>query len=91
MVKYRDRDAPVTKEGIIFRTFGYTHPLNACFCDVEYAPNTIYQTSDPRAMRFLYRDPSDSKGVGATYYKFYFDGGLKFIKRNYPQYQILHK
>ncbi|MFX1298186.1 MAG: hypothetical protein ACFFD2_25450 [Promethearchaeota archaeon] len=91
MVEFRDRDAPVTKEGIIFRTYGYTHPLNACFCDVEYAPASIYTTSDPRALRYLYRHPSDGTGVGQRYYKFYFDGGLQFIKKNYPEYQIFHK
>ncbi|NVM55855.1 MAG: hypothetical protein HWN66_19300 [Candidatus Helarchaeota archaeon] len=82
MTQFRDRDAPITKEGIIFRTYGYTHPLNACFCDVEYAPASIYSTSDPRAIR------SDPEGL---YYKFYFDGGLQFIKKKYPQYQISHK
>ncbi len=91
VVKFRDRDAPVSKEGIIFRTYGYSHPKNACFCDVEYALESIYQSSDPRAPRCLYRGLSDGKGVGPRYYKFYFDGGLQFIKNKYPIYQISHK
>lgn len=82
MTKFRDRDAPITKEGLIFRTYGYIHPANACFCDVEYAPASIYVTSDPRAIR---------TGPMGTYYKFYFDGGLQYVKENYPAYQILHK
>ncbi len=91
MVRYRDRDAPVTEEGIIFRTYGYMHPANACFCDVEYAPETIYKTIDPRAIRFLYRGISEGTGSGPHYFKFYFDGGLQYVKKNYPQYQIFHK
>ena len=82
MPKFRDRDAPISKEGIIFRTYGYIHPPNACFCDVEYAPSSIYSTSDPRAIR---------TGSGEIFYKFYFDGGLQFIKKKYPIYQIFHK
>jgi len=78
-MRVRDRDSPVTKEGIIFRVMGYNHPLNACFCDVEYAPETIYVSEEKRALR---------EGKCCRYYKFYFDGGLKFIKRNYPQYTI---
>jgi len=82
MIRFRDRDAPITEEGIIFRTYGYTHPSNACFCDVEYAPASIYTTEDPRAVR---------TGPEGTFYKFYADGGLQFIKTKYPDYQILHK
>ena len=75
----RDRDAPVTKEGIIFRVLGYDHPPNACICDVEYAPASIYQSQDPRAPRGK---------SGAEYYKFYFDQGLNFVKKRFPQYQV---
>ena len=82
MPGFRDRDAPISKEGIIFRTYGYSHPPNACFCDVEYAPSTIYTTTDPRAIR---------TGPQGTFYKFYSDGGLQFIKTEYPDYQILNK
>ncbi len=81
----------MTKEGLIFRTYGYTHPPNAAFCDVEYAPETIYQSSDPRAIRQLYRGPFDGKGVGQRYFKFYFDGGLRYVKEQFPQYQLLHQ
>ncbi|RLI07528.1 hypothetical protein DRO42_07950 [Candidatus Bathyarchaeota archaeon] len=81
-MRFRDRDAPVTPEGLIFRAYGYDHPEGACFCDLEYAPETLYQTDNPRAVR---------DGGPTRYYKFYFDGGLKFVKERYPQYQILHR
>ncbi len=77
---FRDRDFLLTKEGIIFRVFGYNHPVNASVCDVEYAPSGIYHSSDPRAVRGI-----------KDYYKFYFDGGLKFIQKKYPQYQIKYE
>jgi len=81
-MRFRDRDAPVTPEGFIFRTYGYNHPEDACFCDLEYAPEDTYQTDNPRAVR----------GSGLTrYYKFYFDGGLRFVSEHYPQYQLFHK
>jgi predicted nucleotidyltransferase len=75
----RDRDAPVTKEGLIFRVYGYSHPAQSCVCDVEYAPEEIYSTDDPRAIR------ETAKG---RYYKFYQDGGLRFVEEKYPQYQL---
>ena len=81
-MRFRDRDAPVTPEGLIFRTYGYDHPSDACFCDLEYAPETMYQTDNPRAIRG--REPT-------LYYKFYFDGGLRFVREHYPQYQLFHK
>jgi predicted nucleotidyltransferase len=77
--KVRDRDSPVTKEGLIFRVYGYDHPPCSCVCDVEYAPEQIYKTDDPRAIR---QSPSQ------RYYKFYVDGGLKFVSKNYPGYQL---
>ncbi len=79
---FRDRDSPVTPEGLIFRAYGYDHPPDACFCDLEYAPETIYETDNPRALR---------NGGSTKYYKFYFDGGLKFISEHYSQYQIYNK
>lgn len=82
--RVRDRDAPVTGEGIILRVYGYSHPLNAAICDAEYASERIYRSNDARALR------KDRKSE-VIYYKFYSDGGLQFIKRNYPQYQIYHK
>lgn len=81
-MRFRDRDSPVTPEGLIFRAYGYDHPPDACFCDLEYALETIYKTDDPRALR---------DGRPKKYYKFYFDGGLKFVKKRHPQYQISHK
>jgi predicted nucleotidyltransferase len=80
--RIRDRDAPLSPEGIIFRVYGYNHPKNACLCDVEYANSRIYNSKDPRAPRFA-KD-------GENYYKFYADGGLNFVKHNYPQYLIFY-
>lgn len=79
--KFRDRDAPVTPEGLIFRTYGYNHPEGSCFCDLEYAPETLYRTDDPRALR---------DGLPTRYYKFHFDGGLRFALDHDPPYKILH-
>lgn len=79
----RDRDAPVTKEGIILRVYGYSHPPNAAICDAEYASERIYRSDDTRALR------KDRKS-GSTYYKFYSDEGLQFIKDSYPQYQVYY-
>ncbi|MFQ6053016.1 MAG: nucleotidyltransferase domain-containing protein [Candidatus Bathyarchaeia archaeon] len=81
-MRFRDRDAPVTPEGLIFRTYGYCHPEGSCFCDLEYAAENVYRTDDPRAVR---------EGGPTRYYKFYFDGGLRFVKERYPRYQILHR
>ena len=82
IMRFRDRDAPITPEGLLFRTYGYDHPVNACFCDLEYAPDTLYSTEDPRAVR---------DGGEERYLKFYFDGGMKFIRDHFPHYQILHE
>ena len=83
-VKLRDRDGIVTKEGLIFRVFGYSHPRNAYICDVEYASANIFQSKDPRALR-------NGAGSGKVFYKFYDDEGWKFVFKNYPQYTLLHK
>jgi predicted nucleotidyltransferase len=77
--RVRDRDSPVTKEGIIFRVYGYNHPPKRCVCDVEYAPEQIYRTGDPRAIR---------QSSSQFYYKFYVDGGLRFVSKNFPEYQL---
>jgi predicted nucleotidyltransferase len=77
--RVRDRDSPVTKEGLIFRVYGYQHPPKGCVCDVEYAPEEIYRTDDPRSIR---------KSSSGNYYKFFVDGGLRFVAKNYPQYQL---
>jgi predicted nucleotidyltransferase len=82
--KLRDRDAIVTSEGIIFRVYGYNHPPNAYVCDPEYAPDSVYKTTIPRAVR------KASKGK-EVYYKFYFDQGLRFVKKNYPKYTIQYE
>ncbi|MHA1709569.1 MAG: nucleotidyltransferase domain-containing protein [Candidatus Baldrarchaeia archaeon] len=77
--KLRDRDAPISKEGIIFRVLGYDHPKSGYICDPEYAPATIYKSNNKRAPR---------TGCKILYYKFYQDEGLKFILNRYPQYQV---
>jgi len=82
VLRVRDRDAPVTQEGIIFRVYGYDHPPTACVCDVEYAPETIYRSRDPRAVR---------DRLPIRYYKFYGDEGLRFVMKNYPQYTFFHE
>ena len=83
-VKLRDRDGIITKEGIIFRVFGYSHPRGAYICDTEYASSNIFQSKDPRALR-------NGAGSGKVFYKFYDDEGWKFIFKNYPQYTFMHK
>jgi len=80
-LRLRDRDAIITKEGLIFRVFGYSHPLNAYICDVEYAPTEIFKSNNPKAFR--------SQGQ-RVFYKFYEDEGLKFVKKSCPQYLIFH-
>lgn len=83
-VKLRDRDGIVTKEGLIFRVFGYSHPENAYICDAEYASAEIFKSDDPRA-------PRDGAGKSKLFYKFYDDEGWKFIHKNYPKYTIMHE
>jgi predicted nucleotidyltransferase len=81
--KLRDRDAIVTKEGLTFRVYGYSHPSNAYICDPEYSPATLFTSTNPRkAIR--------AKGP-EIYYKFYEDEGLQFIQEKYPQYLIRYK
>ena len=78
----RDRDAIVTKEGMIFRVFGYSHPPNAYICDVEYAPATIFESANPKALR--------QKGQN-VFYKFYEDEGWKFVQNRFRQYTVFHE
>jgi predicted nucleotidyltransferase len=78
----RDRDAIQTKEGLIFRVFGYSHPNDAYVCDAEYASSKIFLSKDPRAPR---------TGRSEVFYKFYNDEGMKLITRKYPQYIINHE
>jgi predicted nucleotidyltransferase len=78
----RDRDAILTKEGLIFRVFGYSHPPNAYICDTEYASAKIFTSTDPRAPR---------TGGNQLFYKFYNDEGLKLVFSQFPQYTIFHE
>jgi len=79
--KLRDRDAVLTREGLIFRVYGYSHPPKAYVCDVEYAPASVFTSEDPRAFRQKQKQ---------IYYKFYSDQGLRFVREKYPQYMIWH-
>jgi predicted nucleotidyltransferase len=78
----RDRDSILTKEGLLFRVFGYSHPPNAYLCDAEYASAKIFQSTDPRAPR---------EGKDGLYYKFYNDEGMKLVAKKYPQYLLFHE
>lgn len=78
----RDRDAIVTKEGLIFRVFGYSHPSNAYICDAEYSSSQIFKSNNPKAPR--------SRGQ-QVFYKFYEDEGFRFVRAFYPQYLIFHE
>jgi predicted nucleotidyltransferase len=81
-LKLRDRDAIITKDGIIFRVYGYIHPSGAYVCDPEYASPTVFRSTNPRARR------------GETeplYYKFFADEGLKLVLNKFPQYTIFYE
>lgn len=78
----RDRDAIVTREGIIFRVFGYSHPPHAYICDAEYASATVFTSTDPRAPR---------NGKNQTFYKFYNDEGWKLTFNHFTQYTVFHE
>jgi predicted nucleotidyltransferase len=82
-IELRDRDAIVTRENIIFRVYGYVHPLGGYICDPEYAPEGIYKSMESRA----FRKSLDRRQV---YCKFYSDEGLRFIMRNYPRYTVYY-
>ena len=81
-VKLRDRDAIVSKEGIIFRVFGNDHPKDMYICDAEYASAKIFTSKDPRAPR---------TGAKQLFFKFYNDEGLKLVFKRFPQYTIFYK
>jgi predicted nucleotidyltransferase len=81
-MKLRDRDAILTKDGIIFRVYGYIHPSGAYVCDTEYAPPTVFRSTNPRARR------GESESV---YYKFFADEGLKLILNKFPQYTLFYE
>ncbi|MDH5482135.1 MAG: nucleotidyltransferase domain-containing protein [Candidatus Bathyarchaeota archaeon] len=80
-LRLRDRDAILTREGLILRVFGYSHLPNAYICDAEYASAKIFKSDNPRAFR------TDGNRV---FYKFYDDEGWKFVKDNFPQYMTFH-
>lgn len=80
-LRLRDRDAIITKEGLIFRVLGYSHPREFFICDAEYASSKIFKSDDPSAPRSLGEE---------LFYKFYEDEGWKFIRDRYPKYMILH-
>ena len=81
-LRLRDRDGILTSEGLIFRVFGYSHPLDAYVCDAEYASANIFTSNDPRAPR------TDGN---QTFYKFYDDEGWKLVFKRYPKYTINHE
>jgi predicted nucleotidyltransferase len=81
-VSLRDRDGILTREGLIFRVFGYSHLPNAYICDAEYASANIFQSTDPRAPR---------EGKDQLFYKFYNDEGMKLVAKKYPQYLVFHE
>jgi predicted nucleotidyltransferase len=78
----RDRDGILTREGLIFRVFGYSHPTDVYVCDAEYASAKIFTSKDPRAPR---------TGGTQLFYKFYDDEGVKLIFNGYPQYTFFHE
>jgi len=81
-LKLRDRDGIVTKDSLVFRVFGYSHPPEAHVCDVEYANADIFKSSNPKA-------PRGNEQV--TFYKFYEDEGWKFVRNRFPQYILHHE
>jgi len=81
-LRLRDRDAILSREGLIFRVFGYSHPPNDYICDAEYAPAEIFKSNNSKAFRSNGRH---------DFYKFYEDEGLRFVKKHYPEYLIFHK
>lgn len=81
-IALRDRDAIVTGEGLIFRVLGYSHPENAYFADLEYAPASIFRSSNPKAFR---------NRRELEYYKFFENEGWDFLEQEYPKYLVLHE
>ena len=81
-LRLRDRDGILTREGLIFRVFGYSHPPGAFICDAEYASSSVFESTDPRAPRTV---------GNRVFYKFYDDEGLKLVFNRYPQYTFTHE
>jgi predicted nucleotidyltransferase len=80
--KLRDRDGILTRDGLIFRVFCYSHPQDAYICDAEYASGKVFRSTDPRAPR---------TGGNGVFYKFYDDEGWKLVFSKYPQYTVEHE
>ena len=78
----RDRDAIVTREGLIFRVLGYSHGHSTFFCDVEYAPAEVFRSEDPRAFR---------QNLQHVFFKFFGDEGWKTLQRDFPRYMVKHE
>ena len=81
-LRLRDRDAIVTKEGLILRVFGYSHPRYAYICDTEYAPERLFKSENPKAYR---------NSGSHVFYKFYGDEGWRFIQASFPHYMVFHE
>lgn len=81
-LELRDRDAIATKEDLIFRVFGYSHPPDSYICDAEYASAKIFRSDNPKAFR---------NSRSNVFYKFYEDEGWRFIQEKFPQYKIFHE
>ena len=82
MLKLRDRDAILTRDGLIFRVYGYLHPQGVYVCDPEYASPNIFKSTNPRARRGK-NEP--------LYYKFFADEGIKLVLNKFPQYTIFYE
>jgi predicted nucleotidyltransferase len=80
-LKLRDRDAILTRDGIIFRVYGYLHPSGAYVCDPEYASPKVFKSTNPRARR------GENQPL---YYKFFADEGLNLVLNRFPQYTIFY-
>jgi len=78
-LKLRDRDSILTREGLLFRVLGYSHPTDKYICDAEYASAKIFTSKDPRAPR---------TGGNQNFYKFYNDEGMKLVLKKYPHYTV---
>jgi predicted nucleotidyltransferase len=81
-VKLRDRDAIITKEGLIFRVFGTDHPKDTYICDAEYASSKLFTSKDIRAPR---------TGLNQLFFKFYNDEGLNLVFQEFPQYTFFYE
>ena len=80
-VRLRDRDAIATKEGLIFRVLGCTHPADYYVCDAEYAPDSIFRSDNPKAFR---------KGARGVWYKFFEDEAWKLLEKSFPKYLVFN-